>query len=275
MKIELKKIRLDGGTQPRVKIEETAVQSYTEAVMDGAIMPPITVFFDGTDNWLADGFHRWHAHKRAGLVEILCDVHQGTRRDALIYSLGANHDHGLPRTNEDKRKAVMITFDDIEMCDLSDVQIAKICKVSSMTVGRIRKSLQLDAPVRKRVDGTDFKTGKMGAPTTKPDITTKPDNTPDYTEDDRRSEMATEHAHTLEENTKLKDRLAVNSLMDSEEAKAEVQETIESLREQVTSLERQLAAVTASRNEFQNKNAEMIKQMAYWKKRAEKAEATA
>jgi phage shock protein A len=85
--------------------------------------------------------------------------------------------------------------------------------------------------------------------------------------------LATEHAHTLEENTKLKDRLAVSSLMDSEEAKAEVQETIESLREQVTSLERQLAAVTASRNEFQNKNAEMIKQMAYWKKRAEKAEA--
>ena len=30
--------------------------------------------------------------------------------------------------------------------------------------------------------------------------------------------------------------------------------------------------MTQSRNEFQNKNAEMIKQMGYWKKRAEKAE---
>jgi hypothetical protein len=30
--------------------------------------------------------------------------------------------------------------------------------------------------------------------------------------------------------------------------------------------------MTQSRNEFQNKNAEMIKQMNYWKKRAEKAE---
>lgn len=276
MKIELKKIRLDGGTQPRVKIDETAVQAYTEVLLDGVTMPPVVVFFDGTDNWLADGFHRWHAHKRAGFVEVLCEVHQGTKRDALIYSLGANHDHGLPRTNDDKRKAVMIVFEDIEMCDLSDQQIAKICRVSSMTVGRIRKSLQLDAPVRKRADGVEFKVGTQPtrAPTTQPDVTTKKDDEHEYTEDDRLSELATEHAHALEENTKLKDQLAVNSLMDSEEAKAEVQETIETLRAQVASLERQLAAVTASRNEFQNKNAEMIKQMAYWKRRAEKAEAT-
>jgi len=275
MKIELKKLRLDGGTQPRVKIEENAVQSYTEVLLDGGVMPPVVVFFDGADNWLADGFHRWHAHKRAGFVEIECAVQQGTKRDALIYSLGANHDHGLPRTNEDKRKAVTIVFDDIEMCELSDLQIAKICRVSSMTVGRIRKSLQLDAPVRKASDGTTFKVGNMGvrAPTTQPDATTKKDDTPEYTEDDRISELATEHAHALEENTKLKDQLAINSLMDSEEAKAEVQETIESLRAQVASLERQVDALTASRNEFQNKNAEMIKQMAYWKKRAEKAEA--
>jgi hypothetical protein len=43
-------------------------------------------------------------------------------------------------------------------------------------------------------------------------------------------------------------------------------------REQVKDLEFQLRTMTQSRNEFQNKNAEMIKQMNYWKKRAEKAE---
>jgi chromosome segregation ATPase len=148
--------------------------------------------------------------------------------------------------------------------------------VSHVTVGRIRKSLQLEVPVRKGQDGRAIDTSKINAnraPTTKPDVTTQKVDEPEYTEDDRISELATEHAHVVEENTKLKDQLAINSLMDSEEAKAEVQETIESLREQVKSLERQLAAVTASRNEFQNKNAEMIKQMAYWKKRAEKAEA--
>ena len=161
------------------------------------------------------------------------------------------------------------------MCEYTDVQIAKICKVTSMTVGRIRKSLQLDVPVRKGTDGRSIDTSKIGtrAPTTKPDVTTQKPDEPEYTEDDRISELATEHALVVEENTKLKDQLAVASLLDSEEAKAEVQETIESLREQVKSLEQQLRAVTASRNEFQNKNAEMIKQMAYWKRRAEKAEA--
>lgn len=275
MKIELKKIRLDGNTQPRVKITEEAVQSYTEVLLEGASMPPVTVFFDGADNWLADGFHRWHAHKRAGFVEIDCDVRQGTRRDAWVFSLGANHNHGLQRSNEDKRKAVLLAFEDMEMCELSDIQLAKICNVSFMTVGRIRKSLQLETPTRKGSDGKTYTMPQTEprAPTTKPDVTTKPQDEHEYTEDDRLSELATEHAHALEENTKLKDQLAVNSLMDSEEAKAEVQETIESLREQVKSLERQLDAVTASRNEFQNKNAEMIKQMAYWKKRAEKAEA--
>ena len=66
--------------------------------------------------------------------------------------------------------------------------------------------------------------------------------------------------------------LAVKSLPVSEEARAEVQQTIEELREQVKDLEFQLRTMTQSRNEFQNKNAEMIKQMNYWKKRAEKAE---
>jgi len=267
MKIELKKIRLDGGTQPRVKIDDTTVQNYTEVLLDGKDMPDITVFFDGVDNWLADGFHRYHAHKRAGFTEINSNVIDGTKRDAFIFSLSANGKHGLPRSNEDKRNSVKSCFEDIELCELSDKEIAKICDVSAMTVGRARKLLQLDVPVRTGKDGRKIDTAPIGRPAP------QPAQEPEYTEEDRVSELATEHAHALEENIKLKDRLAVNSLMDSEAAKVEVQETIETLREQVKSLERQLAAVTASRNEFQNKNAEMIKQMSYWKKRAEKAEA--
>lgn len=276
MKIDLKKIRLDGGTQPRLKIDEPTVQSYTEIVLEeGKQLPPVDVFFDGSHNWLADGFHRYHAHKRAGYTEIDCTVHNGTKRDAWIFSRGANSKHGLGRSNEDKRNAIVSCLEDVEMCEYSDRQIAQICDLSPMTVGRVRKSLQLDTPVRKGSDGRKIEVGNIGtrAPTTKPDVTTQKDDEPIYTEDDRISELATEHAHVVEENTKLRDQLAINSLMDSEEAKAEVQETIETLREQVKSLERQLAAVTASRNEFQNKNAEMIKQMAYWKRRAEKAEA--
>jgi uncharacterized coiled-coil DUF342 family protein len=56
----------------------------------------------------------------------------------------------------------------------------------------------------------------------------------------------------------------------SEEAKQEVQDTITMLREQVKDLEAQLHSMTQSRNEFMSKNAEMLKQINYWKKRAEK-----
>ena len=84
--------------------------------------------------------------------------------------------------------------------------------------------------------------------------------------------MAVEQIALTEENTKLKDMLAIKTLPVSEEARTEVQETIESLREEVKGLEFKLRTMTQSRNEFQSKNAEMIKQLTYWKKRAERSE---
>jgi uncharacterized coiled-coil DUF342 family protein len=43
------------------------------------------------------------------------------------------------------------------------------------------------------------------------------------------------------------------------------------LREQVRELEGKVKSLTQSRDEFMAKNAEMIKQINYWKRRAEKA----
>ena len=68
--------------------------------------------FDGTDYWLADGFHRFWAAKEAGLTEIYEEIHPGTLRDAILFSLSANSKHGLRRTNADKRKAVQTLLDD-------------------------------------------------------------------------------------------------------------------------------------------------------------------
>jgi chromosome segregation ATPase len=96
-----------------------------------------------------------------------------------------------------------------------------------------------------------------------------PEATP---EDDKLKELATEHKVISEENAKLKDMLAVKTLPASEESKVEVAVTLADLRRQVASLESQLRAVTSSRNDFQNKNAELIKQVTYWKRRAEKAD---
>jgi uncharacterized ParB-like nuclease family protein len=67
-------IRTDGGTQPRSFVDYDAVDDYAEAMGTGAKFPPITVFYDGTDYWLADGFHRIAAVQQRGIDEVECDV---------------------------------------------------------------------------------------------------------------------------------------------------------------------------------------------------------
>jgi hypothetical protein len=72
------------------------------------------VFYDGAEYWLADGFHRVHAAQKLRRLTIAADVRQGTRRDAVLLSARANAEHGLRRTNEDKRRAVLTLLADPE-----------------------------------------------------------------------------------------------------------------------------------------------------------------
>lgn len=133
--VSLDKIRLDGGTQPRVAIDESLIAEYAEVVEQ---LPPITVYFDGADYWLADGFHRLHAMRQRGVVEADCEVRKGTRRDAVLASVGANAQHGKRRTNEDKRRAVETLLEDATWGAMSDREIAKLCAVSHPFVASLR-----------------------------------------------------------------------------------------------------------------------------------------
>ena len=268
--IELGKIRLDGGTQPRKSIIEEAVKNYTELLLDGVKMPPVTVFFDGKDYWLADGFHRYHAHKAAGFKDIECDQKTGTKRNAFIFSLGANATHGMPRTNEEKRDTVITALTDPEICEMDDRKIAKICNVSHMTIGRLRKEFDLQKAPKPPKPPKGGKPQTPKPPPAPPASPAKPEAY-DHNED-MLKEMAAEHQELAQENTKLKDQLAIKQLPATQEAKAEVESTIKSLRKEVSNLEAQLRSVTSSRNDYQQKNADLLKQVTYWKRRAEKAE---
>jgi hypothetical protein len=141
MLVPIDSIRLDGGTQPRAKIREPAVARYAEAMKAGASFPPVVVFFDGKDRWLADGFHRVHAARKAGRAEIEAEQRTGTRRDAVLYAVGANDGHGLPRTNADKWEAVKTVLGDKEWRKWSDHEIGRACRVTHSFVGRVRRSL--------------------------------------------------------------------------------------------------------------------------------------
>lgn len=142
MSVEINRIRLDGGTQSRAAINEATVAEYVEAMGDeNTVFPPITVYFDGRDYWLADGFHRLEAWRRIGRTDIPADVRQGDRRRAILHSVAANSAHGLRRSNEDKRRAVLTLLEDAEWSQWSDREIARRCAVSHPFVANLRASL--------------------------------------------------------------------------------------------------------------------------------------
>lgn len=102
-------IRMDGGTQARIACNQDVVDDYAEAITanDGDWpFEPIVVFFDGSDYFLADGFHRTLAAIRLKRSSITCQVHRGTSKDAKIFGMTANDAHGLRMSREDKRACV-------------------------------------------------------------------------------------------------------------------------------------------------------------------------
>lgn len=139
--LNIDRIRIDGGTQSRVQLNQDTVDEYAEAYKAGASFPAVIVFFDGTDRWLADGFHRYFGAKKAGLEKIFEEVIPGTQRDAVLYSLKANATHGLKRTNADKRKAVEMLLNDPEWSTWSDNKIAQAAGVSHTFVAERRKAI--------------------------------------------------------------------------------------------------------------------------------------
>ena len=143
--VKTKSIRTDGGTQSRAQLYAQVVAEYTDAIGFGANFPPVVAFFDGSEYWLADGFHRHAAYMALGKDSIPVDVRQGTRRDAILFSVGANAAHGLRRTNEDKRRAVIVLLNDAEWSKWSDREIARQASVSAPLVASVRQVLTVNS----------------------------------------------------------------------------------------------------------------------------------
>jgi len=200
--IALSQIRIDGGTQTRVSISSETVSDYCEAVLAGAQFPPVDVFFDGIEYWLADGFHRYHAHRKAGVSDIIATVHTGTVEAALIFALKANATHALRRTNEDKRNCVRIALK--MFADRSDRVIAEMCAVGAPMVGKAREESNCNNVTVPRT-GADGKTRK--APTPRPK---DPENTEHPTEDQNEpSEIMPQEEISPEEPAQKEEKLTI------------------------------------------------------------------
>lgn len=137
-RVKLDSIRIDGGTQGRVVIDQPTVYNYLEHMKEGDEFPRMFAVFDGSTYWLVDGFHRYHALKLLGIKEVEIDYKPGTLQEAQVLSFGVNSTHGKPRTNDDKRKAVEAALEHPLLLNKSDREIAKICHVSAPFVGSVR-----------------------------------------------------------------------------------------------------------------------------------------
>lgn len=167
--IDIDKIRMDGGTQSRAEIDPMVVDEYAQAVRDGADLPAVVVFHDGKKYWLADGFHRVAAYRAAGAMFVEADVRQGDKRQAILFSVGANATHGLRRTNDDKRRAVQTLLGDKEWSAWSNREIARRAGVSEKFVRSLRPERSEDSGEQVRTYTTKYgttssmDTSKIGA----------------------------------------------------------------------------------------------------------------
>ena len=163
--LRLDQIRIDGGTQPRVQIDEQVVAEYAELYGNAVDLPPVTVFYDGTNYWLADGFHRYWANKRIDCEYVFAYVHEGTQRDAQWYSFSANAEHGLRRTREDVAQILKRIFSDEGWARTPANEIARHTSIPRTTVQDHRQRILAELGKYDSGERT-FIHPKTGKPTT-------------------------------------------------------------------------------------------------------------
>lgn len=267
MKLKLNQIIINEGTQIRLAIDQKTVTEYTEAIMHKESFPPLVVFSDGVKYYLADGFHRYHAYKRALVQEVDVEVQTGTLRDAIQYALGANAKHGLKRSNEDKRNAVIIALNDLEWGLLSNREIGKLCGVSHTYVSAIKEKIDAEKSAQKPKAKQTVDSSEKGE--SKPKKTESVDT--EFDENDELDALLVHQKELEEENTKLKDQLTVGAIADPE-AKEKAEQTIGELRERVRLLELEVESLKTSRDSYMKQNAEMQKQLNWYKNKMKKLE---
>jgi hypothetical protein len=160
-------IRLDVPSPARAEIRQDVVEEYAEIYKEDreaandpfARMPPVVLFFDGDNYWVGDGFQRTLAAITAGLSEIKADVRKGGQRDADLFALGCNEDHGARSSNADKRSKILWCFADPEWKNKSNREIARKCNISECLV-RTVKAEQTEAGKYSRTGTVEGKDGK-------------------------------------------------------------------------------------------------------------------
>ena len=256
--LNLAVLRLDGDTQARLALSQEKVQEYAALMEDGEEFRPIDAFFDGSDYWLADGFHRYFATKANKKTSIAVTIHNGTLEDAQLFAFAANKGHGLHMLATDIRHCIVRMLEHPRWGSWSNAAIAKHVGTSKMTVGRVKAAMSEPEEstekkyVNKHGQEKTMQTAKIGRPA-------KPTEAPEPEVDDKTAELADTINILAEENQKLKDAIAIGAWDATDIEKEDAQETITTLREQIRVMEIEVRTLRESRDMFQNRNAELMR----------------
>ena len=181
--IKIAEINLEQSPLPRAHIDKGVVADYADTYQAGAKMPPLVVFDTndtGQENryLLADGRHRLMAMKLLKKDQCVAEVITGNSEACLTFALSANTTHGHRRTNEDKRKCILLALG--EWPNKSSREIGKVVGVSHQLVCNIvneqkQSAVNIDTP--EVVSGSESKPqptpAKEEKPLTEP-VGTKP-----------------------------------------------------------------------------------------------------
>ena len=162
--LPISEIIRDTALQPRAVLDSSVIQEYSERISAGDKFPPVDVWDTPDGMLLSSGFHRVAAYESAGSKKVECEVHQGTRRDALLHAIGENKTHGNRRTNADKRRAVEMVLRDEEWVKWSNRKIAEHVGVHHDLVASVRSSCQVAESATSTRIGADGKSYQATQP---------------------------------------------------------------------------------------------------------------
>lgn len=170
---------LDLSLQTRAGTDAETINTYAEAMADGAHFPEVTVFTDGTRYWLADGFHRVMAAKQNGKATISADVRKGTEDDAVLFGGTANNKQGKRPTRADVQHFLQMVWDRREAIfggTPTGGNMAEKCGVSTQTGNRFvqeKLAAMPVAPTRSTMPMAQLPT-RQNTPVQAPKMPTRP-----------------------------------------------------------------------------------------------------
>ena len=251
-KVKLSDIRIDGGTQGRVEIDQQHAYQMVEMMKEGYEFDPIDTNFDGVTYWMVDGFHRYHAYTLLGIKEIEVKYIPGTLDEAIIRSYGVNSRHGKPRSFEDRQKIVESALANPLTKDKTNYELAKICVVSQSFVAGVRDPAKKKKQKEAKEKHVQKKAAEIASQTSSPDNASQTSsakttlgvspNINDGAAPDEAELRATELAMQA-------DQEAMYKLLESDDALATAHEEIKRLNHLNGQLEVRLHGLMNERNE--------------------------